>query len=573
MENILKTLKFTDLGLSESSVNVIAELGFETPTEIQQLAIPHLLTSEQDFVGQAQTGTGKTAAFVFPLIERINTSSENIQSLILAPTRELANQVCEEFKKLGAKSSIKTEAVFGGTPYDRQIRNIKRRKPHVIVGTPGRVMDLMNKGILKFENAEYVVLDEADEMLNMGFFEDVQEIIGKFSSEKRLWMFSATMPRPIENLIKKNFKEPFFVKTEAKTMGNDDIEQSYFLINRKYHKEALCRMLDFNPEMYGIVFCRTKLETRELSDDLLFKGYHIESLHGDMGQSERDFAMKNFKDRKARLMICTDVAARGIDVNSLTHVINYGLPQDFESYVHRIGRTGRAGLKGSAITLIDPRDERRLKQIERFTGKKISLAKLPSVDEMKALLVDRELTNLEGVIEAVSTKGDEFKLDGAYEIFSETFEDLSREEILKVMFTWNFNKSLRRLNDIGDLNCVREKSQRGGRRDQHGARGRRDQRGERGHRGQGNRRETSVGRTGNVRLFLNMGRGDGLRIGMLLDDLSKQTGLKKNDIQNVELKSKFSFLEVPEKFGNKMISKKDLQINRRKVHLELTHRN
>ncbi len=551
-------MKFTDLGLSEDSLKIINEIGFDTPSEIQKIAIPHLLNSEDDFVGQAQTGTGKTAAFVFPIIERIKKDSNHIQVLILAPTRELANQVCEEFNKLGKYSNIKTQAIFGGTSYDRQINGIKRNKPQVIVGTPGRVMDLMKRGVLNFKHAEYLILDEADEMLNMGFFEDVQEIIQQFNKEKKMWMFSATMPTQIARLIKKNFKNPHFVSAEKQNISNDDIEQQYYLVKSKYHKDALCRLIDSHPDMYGIVFCKTRLDTNELADDLLYRGYNIESLHGEMGQAERDRAMKGFKDKKASLMICTDVASRGIDVNNLTHVINYGLPQDFESYVHRIGRTGRAGLKGIAITLVDPRSEIKFKRVEKFTGKKITLKKLPSIDQMKSSLVSKELEGINGVITAVSTKGDNFKVDNTYEIFEKSFENLSKDEILKTMFTWSFNKSMRKLDDIGDLNhttasrsTTRSKS--------------RDSLSSRPHKGR------IIAQTGNVRLFLNMGKIDGLNLRSLLDDLSQQTGLRKKEIQNVDLRPRFSFLEIPKKLGKKVLSTRNLRINNKTVRFEYTH--
>lgn len=530
-------MEFKDLGLGPDLLKALDGLGYTEPTEIQERAIPILLERNSDFIGQAQTGTGKTAAFALPLLQILNPESNSIQALVVCPTRELANQVCAEIDKIAKFTKFKTLAIFGGASYIAQKRSLMRDRPQIVVGTPGRLQDLMKQGVLQFQNAEYVILDEADEMLNMGFFEDVQNIISAFDKNRRIWMFSATMPRPILNLINKEFDHPKTVSIKKKTLSNDSIEQRYYTVIRRQHKEALCRILDTEPDMYALIFCRTKMETRELTDVLLGRGYRVEILNGDLGQRERDTAMERFKGRKVDIMVCTDVAARGIDVNNLTHVINFGVPQDNETYVHRIGRTGRAGLKGVSITLIDPKDQFIVKKIERFTKKEMVKAKLPSVEEIKSSVVLQELEGIRGLVETIVEKGDEFKLDDTFKIMEECFEGFTVEELLKVMFTWKFNKKLLALDNIGNLDAT--KKVRGGSKD-------------------------------NVRLFMSIGKMDGLNLKILLDDVSRKFGLKKAEIQNIEMKQNFSFIEVPKKFRDRFIKSKDLRIRSKKVRFELS---
>jgi ATP-dependent RNA helicase DeaD len=454
-------VKFKDFDLNSMLLQAVDDLGYEDATEIQEKAIPLLLEGDRDFVGQAQTGTGKTAAFVLPLLQRLNAKTSHVQALIVVPTRELANQVHKEIEKLGKHMGVVSVPVFGGTSYDAQIRAIKKDQPHVVVGTPGRTMDLMRKKILQLGMADFMILDEADEMLNMGFLEDVQFILEAFKPEKKLWMFSATMPDPILKMIQKDFRQPEIVRIKKKEMSNQDIEQRYYLVRRKYQREALRRLLDSEPNMYGIVFCQTRVETRELAEELLLKGYSVETLHGEMGQTQRDISMARFKAGKVRLMVCTDVAARGIDVNNLTHVINFGLPRDMESYVHRIGRTGRAGLKGVGISLIDPREQYRVRHFEAFIKQKINQFNLPSVEELKLALVQLETANMKGVIEAVLEKGEEYRLDKTFEVFSDELKDLSMDELKKVLFTWGFNAKIRNYDNLGSLDAREERSSGG----------------------------------------------------------------------------------------------------------------
>lgn len=441
-------MTFQNYSLSSTTFQALEDLGYVAPTDIQRQALPKLLNDDRDFIGQAQTGTGKTLAFVLPLLEKLSAKDRKVQALILTPTRELAQQVCQEVEKLGKYSALNAFAVYGGAPYEKQIKAIKQDRPQIIVGTPGRVIDLMDRLILDLSAVKYLVLDEADEMLNMGFFDDVQTVLNASRDRRALWMFSATMPKPILSLIAEHFDSPEIVHVEKQTLSNSDIEQFYYAVPAKSWEEALCRLFEINIDMYGIVFCNTKKETWELTESLLTKGYLVEGLHGDMGQVQRERAMARFKSGRTRLLICTDVAARGIDVNNLTHVINYGLPRDIESYVHRIGRTGRAGMKGTAIALIDPKQFGVLRRIENFTRQKMTKGEFPTSDQLKSALLKKELESTANLIDAIKNKGDEFQIDSLYNQFADYYKDLNREELLKLMFSSRFNKVFRKLNEM-----------------------------------------------------------------------------------------------------------------------------
>lgn len=454
----MKTTTFKELNLRKSILKVLTEMDFTKPTEIQASAIPVLLKTKNDFVGQAQTGTGKTAAFSIPLLEKISFSQDHVQALVLAPTRELANQVEAEIKKFGKYTDIRTLCVYGGTGYENQIKGLKQDKPHIVVGTPGRVIDLLQRKVLKLNKADYCILDEADEMLNMGFFEDVQTILESFGSAKQMMMFSATMPRQITNLIKRSFNNPQIVKIEKKSLSNDDIEQKFFVVREKHFKEALARLIDDAGDLYGIVFCKTKLETVTVADDLKKRGHDAVVLNGDMGQAERDYAMERFKSKKVNLLICTDVAARGIDVNNLTHVFNFGIPRDNESYVHRIGRTGRAGTKGKAYTITGPKAAFLIKSIERHINKKIPQDQLPTVSKLKRNLVEKEVEAAKYIYDAIKLKGDDFKVEESFDLILDNFGDLSKSELLKLMFVWKFNKDMRRYNNLADIESAMDSS-------------------------------------------------------------------------------------------------------------------
>lgn len=471
------TEKFEKLGIGPSLLKSIQEMGFTEPTEIQEKAIPLLLESEKDFVGQAQTGTGKTAAFLIPILEKINLRDKDVQALVLVPTRELAKQVETEAQKLGKNLGVNSMTIYGGSSYEKQIRPLKKGRVHLVVGTPGRVIDLVEKGVLKLERTPFCVLDEADEMLNMGFLEDIDFILGQFPKTRQLLMFSATMSKGILSLIEKRFQSHHIVKTQKKISSHEYIEQKYFLVKERYFLEALTRLIDHSDEqVFGMVFCQTKNQTRQVGEDLKSRGYPVEVLHGDMGQKERELAMKRFKEKKASLMVCTDVAARGIDVNDLTHVFQYGLPQDFESYVHRIGRTGRAGMSGKAFTLTSPKREFVIKKIGRETSQKIGKGKLPSIEELKKKVVSKELSLMGSIREALERKGDEFEVDPSFSVFEEGLEGVGRNDLMKLIFTWKFNKTMRQYENLGDIEGrTLERKEERGRRERRAPRGRKYQ--------------------------------------------------------------------------------------------------
>ncbi len=449
-------MSFNEFQLSPPINKAITELGFTQPSEIQVQAIPVLRTHEGDFVGQAQTGTGKTAAFVIPLLEQIDFNSKKVQTLILTPTRELANQVYEEVKKLAKYLPAKATTVYGGVSYTKQITALKKDCPQIVVGTPGRIIDLLNKKILKLEGCRHLIIDEADEMLNMGFIDDVQTIIDSLNQDKKMWMFSATMPHPIVKLIENKFSTPKIVRVKKKTLSNADIKQFYCVVRRKHFAEALQRFIASSKECYGMIFCETRYETKELADLLLTKGISVVSLHGELNQSQRDFAMKKFKDRKVDLLICTDVAARGIDVSNMTHVFNMGLPRQNESYIHRIGRTGRAGMKGTAISFVTPDDMRKLRQVEYLIGQRIEALKLPHPTELKKIKIFNELDKMNALRVAVVDKEGAFQIDSTYKYFENYFKDLSKEQILKLLFSYRFNKEIRQLDDTVHLEVTRK---------------------------------------------------------------------------------------------------------------------
>ncbi|HLE11755.1 MAG: hypothetical protein A2504_15345 [Bdellovibrionales bacterium RIFOXYD12_FULL_39_22] len=444
-------MNFSELTTCQPILDAIKDLNFDTPTDIQQEAIPVLQNHTGDFVGQAQTGTGKTGAFVIPLLERIDFTKKNVQSLILAPTRELAHQISEELIKFGKYLPMRSTTVYGGVSYQKQINALKKDFPHIVVGTPGRVLDLIDKGILNLALVKITIIDEADEMLNMGFLEDVETILKAIKGERKIWMFSATMPRQILKIINDNFTDPQIVRVQKKAMSSENINQSVCVLEHKHFNEAICRIVETKDDFYGIVFCQTKQETKDLADRLLARGISVAALHGDLSQADRDQSMMKFRNKKVQLLVCTDVAARGLDISNVTHVINFGVPKNFESYVHRIGRTGRCGLAGEAITLATPGQLRQVRRIEIFTKNRIDRFKIPSAQDVKRMKIKKELKEMESLKQAIMEKKDSFKIDESFTIFKEHLDGLSADDVLKLMFSWKFNFDLRQIDNIGEL--------------------------------------------------------------------------------------------------------------------------
>ncbi|HEY0262536.1 MAG TPA: DEAD/DEAH box helicase, partial [Chitinophagales bacterium] len=395
---------FRALGLSEGVLAALEKKGFTKPSPIQERTIPTLLSTDKDVVGQAQTGTGKTAAFGLPLVERLDDNNHSVQALILCPTRELAVQVSEEIFSFRGTKKLQVLPIYGGQSYEIQIRGLKKGA-QIVVGTPGRVRDHIAKGTLKLNTVKYVVLDEADEMLNMGFEEEVRQILKGVPEERRMLLFSATMPPNILKLVKTFIKPGYeLVEVKKEQVTTEQVDQIYYELRDSDRFEGLCRIIDTNPTFYGIVFCKTKMETDLLASRLNDRGYEAEGIHGDVTQSQRELILKSFKAKKLRILVATDVAARGIDVNDLSHVVNYQLPQDPESYVHRIGRTGRAGKKGIAITLVAPGNRRDFGYIQQVAKTTIRKEILPTVEDVIAVKKDSFKAKIQALLALGATE-------------------------------------------------------------------------------------------------------------------------------------------------------------------------
>jgi len=395
-------IPFNTLGLSSEILETIEKKGFRFATEIQAKSIPIILEEDHDIVGIAQTGTGKTAAFGLPLIDRINANNQHVKCIILTPTRELAMQVTAELDSFKGSKRIKSLAVYGGQSISLQIKVLKRGID-IVVGTPGRVMDMINRNVLKLANLDYFILDEADEMLKMGFIDDIEQILQGTPDRKRVFLYSATMPPKIQNLSKKYMKEQVVLKVQDKDVRRDNIQQIYYRIKKSEKQEAIKNIIELSDEFHGIIFCQTKVIVNELSDELKREKLDADCIHGDISQMGREKILKKFKTRKINILIATDVAARGLDIDDLTHVINYSLPMEIDSYVHRIGRTGRAGKQGIALTFIDHREEYKINRIKRETKNEIVMGKLPSSNEMLQIKQKRLIQKLEAIIQTKDT--------------------------------------------------------------------------------------------------------------------------------------------------------------------------
>jgi len=450
---------FKELGLSEEILKVLAEIGFEQPSKIQRKAIPRLLEGKGDLIGLAQTGTGKTAAFGLPLLERIDTSKKYTQGLVLAPTRELGKQIAEQlfqFSKYLKKLNVL--AVYGGAYIGNQIRALEKTQ-HIIIATPGRLIDLIQRKAVKLNKLEVLVLDEADEMLNMGFKDELDKILSYTPEEKHTWLFSATMPHEIKRMVNTYMDDPVEIRINAKDKVNTNIEHQFTLVRRNDKAEALTRFLDVEPKMRGVVFCRTRMDTRDLAEVLLGKGYRADALHGDLSQHQRDRVMKRFKEHDLQVLIATDVAARGIDVADLTHVFHYTLPDDTSYYTHRSGRTARAGRKGTSIAFIGGRDGNKIRILERRLGIQFTKVKIPQADE----IANKRVKNWCVEILEKSPEGNvSIEL---LEKVNTIFDGLTKEELIAKILVNELTKM--KLGTSKDLNDVLDR--RGGRRD-----GRRD---------------------------------------------------------------------------------------------------
>lgn len=490
---------FNELNLSQEMQAALAAKGFTAPSPIQALVIPEFLREQANIIGQAQTGTGKTAAFSIPILERIKRDG-TIKALVLTPTRELALQVCEEMYSLIGDKELRVSAVYGGASIEQQIRNIKRGSD-IIVGTPGRVMDLLDRGVLNFNNIDFFVLDEADEMLNMGFVEDIEKILQTTREDKKMLFFSATMPKSILEIAKKYMGKYKILKVENKELTTKLTEQIYFEVKEGDKFEALCRVLDFEQDFYGIIFCRTKIEVDEVTKHLKTRGYAVESLHGDITQSQRTKTLAEFKEKIINILVATDVAARGIDVNNLTHVINYSIPHEAESYVHRIGRTGRAGKKGIAITFVTPKEMSRLGLIKKVAKTDIKKQDIPQIKD----IIKAKEEYLQACISEIVNEND---FSHYSKLASKLLADGDAQSILAALLRHQFQDEF-----IEESYAKIEQSR------------------------------NSV--QDNVKLFVALGKKDGMNPRKLLDVLHENCKTPGRKVRDIRIMDKFSFISVP----------------------------
>ena len=536
---------FIQLGIRHDIVNAISELGFENPTPIQEQSIPVLLTGSNDFVGLAQTGTGKTAAFGLPLLELLDFEENHPQALVLCPTRELCLQITNDIKNYAKHmNNVHVVAVYGGASISDQLRQIKRGV-QIVVATPGRMLDIINRKAIDFSQVKFVVLDEADEMLNMGFQEDIDNILSTTPDEKKTWLFSATMPAEVRRIAKKYMENPFELTMGTKNTGNANIEHEYYIVRARDKYAAFKRIVDFNPDIFGIVFCRTKIETQDIAEALIKDGYNADSLHGDLSQQQRDKVMKRYRERNLQLLIATDVAARGIDVNDVTHVINYSLPDEIENYTHRSGRTARAGKTGVSISIVNGKELGKIRQIERVIGKKFSKAEIPTGFDV----CEKQLFSIVHKVHNVTVN--EEQIEQYLPRIIEEFKDISKEDFIKRFASIEFNRFLDYYENAPDLNASVEE---GRTRD-------RDDRGER----------APGGKSAYTRLFINLGSVDEFNRGDLLGYICNTTKISGRTVGKIDVKGVYSFFEVPHEDVEKvMTAYKEIEYKGRPVRIEIS---
>jgi len=523
---------FKELGLVDELVNAVTDLNYEKPSEVQEKAIPILLEKEGDLVALAQTGTGKTAAFGLPLLQLIDVNSRKTQALILSPTRELALQIADDLKKFSKYyKGLNIVTVYGGASISDQARAL-RKGAQVIVATPGRIKDMIRRNYVQLEDVQYVVLDEADEMLNMGFKEDIDSILSHTPDTKSTWLFSATMPKEVSNISRNYMSNPEEITCGRKNEGASTVDHVYFTAKGYNKYAALRRLIDIDPSMFAIIFCRTRSETQEVAEKLIAGGYNAGSLHGDLSQKQRDVVMNLYRKRSLQFLVATDVAARGIDVSDVSHVINYQLPDDIEAYTHRSGRTGRAGKEGKSFCLITPREKYRIRQIEKIINKKFSEGKLPSGEEV----CEKQLFNIITKIQEVNVE--DTTVDKYMDKVYEAFADKTKEEVLKQLISLELNKFAKEYKNSGNLN---ESSSQGG------------------------------ANAGLKRIFINIGTQDDVDWTSLKDYVRSITGLDKEAINGVDVKNKFSFFNVKQELADKLVTDfADQKFQGRKIVLQLS---
>jgi ATP-dependent RNA helicase DeaD len=531
---------FLELGLKEPINRALTDLGYEKPTVIQEKAIPQIISSTDDLKAFAQTGTGKTAAFSLPILQLADENSKNTQAIILSPTRELAVQIGNNIKEFAKHMpNIKVVTVYGGANIEEQIRGLKRGA-QIVVGTPGRTVDLINRRALKLGNVEWLVLDEADEMLNMGFKDELDKVLEATPETKQTLLFSATFPKEVEAIARNYMTKPVEVTSGQKNSGTDKVSHEYYLVTERTRYQALKRIADLNPDIYAIIFCRTRRETQEVADHLIKDGYNADSLHGELSQGQRDSVMGKFRKKTVQILVATDVAARGLDVNSLTHVINHKLPDQIENYTHRSGRTGRAGKTGISIALVSNKEKGRIGAIERIIKQKFILGKVPSGKE----ICQNQLMHLIDKVNAIEVKESEIVefLPSIYE----KLEGLTREELIQKFVSLEFNSFLSYYENAKDLNDLSSRdNSRGGR---------------------------SVDEN-MTRFFINIGRKDSLNPAKLIGLINDQKITDNIEIGAIDILDTFSFFEIDKKFEEETLStfsNNQPEFSGRGVNIEIT---
>ena len=526
---------FQQLGLDANLLQAITDLGFETPSEVQQKAIPTLLESERDLVALAQTGTGKTAAFGFPMLQKIDVNSRTTQGLILSPTRELCLQITNEMKLYGKYlNGLNVTAIYGGSSITEQARQVKRGA-QIIVATPGRMKDMISRNLVDITKIQYAVLDEADEMLNMGFYDDINDILKDTPVDKSTWLFSATMPKEVARIAKDFMSNPLEVTVGNKNESTSNVSHEYYLVNSRDRYLALKRLADANPDIFSVIFCRTKRDTQKVAEKLIEDGYNAGALHGDLSQNQRDLVMKAFRNNQIQMLVATDVAARGIDVDDVTHVINYQLPDEIETYTHRSGRTGRAGKTGVSMVIVSKSEVRKIKSIERIIKREFDKKELP--DGME--ICEVQLMSLANKVHNTEMN---HEIDAYLPSINEIFEDTSKEELIKKFFSVEFSRFFNYYKNSKNLN-VEASSQDSGR--------------------------SSSGDS--TRFFINVGRKDGYDWMKLKDYLRDTLQLGRDDVFKVDVKDSFSFFNTEKEHQEKVLAFfTDFKENGRFINVEIT---
>tara|TARA_R100000306_G_scaffold8398_4_gene11721 strand:+ start:1001 stop:2818 length:1818 start_codon:yes stop_codon:yes gene_type:complete len=525
---------FKALGLEENLLKAIADMGFETPSEVQEKAIPILLDRETDMVSLAQTGTGKTAAFGFPMLQKIDVNSRTTQGLILSPTRELCLQITNEMIAYGKyMPGLNVTAVYGGASITDQARQIKKGS-QIIVATPGRMKDMIGRGLIDISKIEYCVLDEADEMLNMGFYEDITEILSHSPKEKSTWLFSATMPKEVSTIAKKFMHTPVEITVGTKNVGSDQVSHEYYLVNARDRYNALKRLADANPEIFSVIFCRTKRDTQKVAEQLIEDGYNAAAIHGDLSQSQRDTVMKSFRNRQIQMLVATDVAARGIDVDDITHVINYQLPDEIETYTHRSGRTGRAGKSGISMVIVSKSEVRKIHTIEKMIQKKFIAKEIPSGME----ICEVQMFHLANSIKDAKINPE---INAYLPNINEVLADFSKEELIKKVFSVEFTRFLNYYKNSKDLNIS------------------------------GERNFSDEDAKDSTRYFINIGSKDDFDWMSLKDFLRDLLQLGKDDVYKVDVKDSFSFFNTDTTHQELVMGIfNDFKLDGRQINIEIS---